>query len=102
MPQFSAMSPLNGGDFAHYYRDKEFPMDLNGALDFARPAIGIASFPFPIIIGHICGLLPTLNPQEYASMMGNTPGGMPVEFLNHPEYAFMAFPAINGGMVKVV
>lgn len=101
MPLFNAISPLNGGDLHDYYNDREYPYDLNGALDFCRPATGVAIFPFPLVVPTVQGLLPIVDRQEYALMMGALPKGPVIDLLYNPAAASSTFPAINGGMVKV-
>ncbi|MDE2429505.1 MAG: hypothetical protein KGM99_12295, partial [Burkholderiales bacterium] len=96
---FNAISPLNGGQLNTYYYDAEYPYDLNGALDFVRPATGVSKFPYPQTIGHVEGLLPLFNGMEYSLMLGKTPFGTWVGQL--PQDIGAIFPDVSGSMRKV-
>lgn len=102
MALFNAMSPLNGGDMQTYYRDWEYPYDLNAGLDYVRlPGEAQAFFPFPETIGVINGLAPLLDSFEKSIMLGQTPGSTPVDMLNNQLISNLAFPEISGAMVKI-
>lgn len=96
---FSAFSPLNGGTDRTYYQDKNYPIDLNGALDYSRVTNSPpAHFPFPVVIGAINGLVPLFTDLSLAMGYGKTPFGAWQG--EAPAPLSVAFPAINGGMVK--
>lgn len=102
---FSAFTPLAGGnDFGTYNRPTEYPYDLDGSLDFMRPATGYALMPFPPTIGYISGLLPLMNAQETAMMFGKTPFGSWAPGGAYPNTGAMlsqVFPDLTGGLRKV-
>jgi hypothetical protein len=97
---FNAFSPLSGGQMAGYYRDKDYPIDLNGALDYMRPASGVSVFPFPTVIGFIEGTLPLFDAQVFSTMWGERPTG---PWMGAPQGPLdLAFPNIQGGFSKAI
>lgn len=99
---FSAFSPLNGGDLSTYYRDNEYPYDLNGALDFTRPAtMPPAIMPTIPTIGWVQGLLPLFDKLELSMMFGGQPQGVWVGHVPSPQMINDIFPAMSGGLVKM-
>jgi hypothetical protein len=99
MQTFNAICPLNGGQLNTYYRDNEYPYDLNGALDYTRPALGVSVFPYPQSIGFIDGLIPQFNQLEFSLMKGKNPYGTWVGDV--PQDLSWIFPNMSGGMRKV-
>lgn len=103
MALFSAFSPLNGGKLSDYYPDREYPIDLNGALNFVRYPHGasIAYFPYPQTIGFVVGLIPLMDNVERTTMLGITPGGAGVDILSNPVIQPIVFPDYQGGLEKI-
>lgn len=99
---FSAFSPLNGGDLSTYYRDNEYPYDLNGSLDYTRPAtMPPAIYPTIPTIGWIQGLVPLYDSLTLSMMYGDSPTGVWVGQVPSPSQMDLIFPAMSGGLVKM-
>ena len=74
---FNAFSPLAGVTPESMYKDKEYPLDLNGALDFTRPATGAAYYGQRPTIGYIEGLMPLMDvPVLQISAAPGVPSGL--------------------------
>ena len=99
MALFNAISPLNGGTLGTYYRDREYPIDLNGAQDYARPQLGMPVFPFPVVIGAVQGLVPCMDALQFSLMLGRNPMGPYIG--QGPRNLASVFPDITGSMAKV-
>lgn len=99
---FSVMSPLNGGTLDTWYRDNEYPYDLNGALDYVRPRqMPPAHYPQVPTIGYIQGCTPLMNDLSYSTMYGKTPFGVWVGEVPNELGMMAIFPNIGGGLRKV-
>jgi hypothetical protein len=101
MKMFSAFSPLNGGRADTYGYPVEYPYDLDGSLDFMRPATGVTLFPFPGVIGHVEGLCPQYDDMQRAvsSVQFNS---SVLNILNmSTDQQAIVFPDIMGGLRKV-
>lgn len=99
MSLFNAISPLNGGNIGDYYKDWQYPLDLNGAQDYTRPQTGFSPFPYPLTVGYVSGLLPLMDAQTYFNMRGDQPFG---PFIGAaPANLEAVFPNIQGGLQKV-
>jgi len=98
---FSAFSPLAGGTLDTYYRDNEYPYDLNGALDFTRGSVLVAPMPYPPTIGWVQGLLPMQNIIGLGLVTGKTPTGTWVGEVPNNFGMQAIFPNIGGGLRKV-
>jgi hypothetical protein len=100
--QFSAFSPLNGGTPDTYYRDYEYPYDLNGSLDFVRPKGANAAFPFPVSIGYVQGLIPLADNLQFDLMRGQDGFGPWIgAYPNTAQQLAWVFPDMQGGLQKV-
>lgn len=94
----NAISPLNGGNFQDYYKDWNYPVDLNGSLDYMRPQMHMAPMPYPETIGYVQGLLPLMDRLVWHDMKGKTPFG---PYIGTVPYSLDAiFPSIGGGLAK--
>lgn len=99
MPLFNAISPLNGGNVWDYYKDSDYPMDLNGSQDYMRPAKSVSPFPYPLALAYVQGLIPLMDRQTFFNMRGDTPFG---PFIGAaPANLEAVFPSITGGLMKV-
>lgn len=103
---FNAFSPLNGGTLGDYYLDSEYPFDLDGSLDYTRPAtMPPAIYGFPDQLGkrmqNISGFLPQFNSLEFSMMFGKTPWGTWVGTVPDQETLGSIFPNFGGGLRKV-
>lgn len=96
---FNAFSPLNGGNLDTYGYGSESPFDLDAGLDFTRPAIGFATFPFPVLLGYIDGFIPLQNNLEYSIMRGRNPFGPWQGVQSAPDQ--VVFPNLMGSLAKV-
>ena len=95
---FDAIRNLNGGNVEDYYKDWQYPLDLNGSLDFMRPQTGVSPMPYPQTIGYFSRLLPFMDRIVWTDMRGKTPFG---PFIGTVPYSLDAiFPSINGGLAK--
>ena len=96
---FSAISVLNGGNLDNYYSDQTYPIDLNGAQDYMRTSLSPpAHFPFPVVIGAVQGLGRFFDAEVFSMGIAKTASG---PWQGMPQAPLIvAFPDINGGMVK--
>lgn len=102
MADFSAFSPLNGGDPRTYGYGVEYPYDLDASLDFTRPATGVSIFPFPQTIGHSEGLCPLYDEMWGAiSATGINATVLNVLNMGNAQQSFV-FPDLQGGLRKVL
>lgn len=101
MALFNAMSPLNGGTLDTYFYKTEYPYDLDASLDYTRPALGRAIYPYPLTTGWVSGFCPQFNSQEQALMLGKLPSGPNVNMMYGQIDWAAAFPDLSGGLVKV-
>lgn len=95
-------NPLAGGnDLGVFARGAESPFKTRGE-DFTRPQHGYTLFPFPVVLGAICGFSPQFNDLEFSMMRGRLPFGSWVGA--HPataEQQSFVFPDLMGGLQKV-
>ncbi|MHB8387519.1 MAG: hypothetical protein ACYDAO_09395 [Thermoplasmataceae archaeon] len=97
MDNFSAFSPMAGGTLDTYYRDNEYPYDLDASLDYVRVTDTFSVWPHPDTIGHVEGLVPMFDSLEYSLMKGKTPyGGL----MGNNTPVNVVFPDLSGGMIK--
>lgn len=99
MAIMNAISPLAGGNLWTYYKDKDYPIDLNGALDYMRPQEGVSPFPFPVLVGHVQGLIPLFDAMTFSMMTGREPFGPYIG--QGPRNMESVFPGSFGGLSKV-
>lgn len=99
MQTFSAFSPLNGGQLSTYYNDRTYPLDLNGAQDYTRPATAFAVFGYPYSINYLAGLVPQFTNDSLAMAYGEKPSGPWTGTV--PWELTTIFPNIQGGLPKL-
>lgn len=95
----NAFSPLNGGSLATYNYASESPYDLDAGLDFTRQATGVSTFPFPVVLGWVQGVLPLSNNLEWSIMLGKVPTGPWTGMM--PTDLAAIFPNQMGSLMKV-
>lgn len=99
---FSAyVSPaLQAGVPRTYYRDKNYPMDLNGSQDYSRLGLpgGGNIGPYPVMTGFINVTQRMIDQFILRSATAENPFG---PWVGQPQGpGFLAFPQISGGLVK--
>jgi hypothetical protein len=91
---------LQAGVVGTYYRDKAYPIDLNGAQDYGR--MGIAGGgnigPFPVMTNVLKVTAPMIDQFILRAATAENPFGPWVGAPQGPGY--LAFPQISGGLVK--
>lgn len=102
MSDFSAFSPLNGGDPGTYGYGVEYPYDLDASLDFMRPATGVSPMPYPEVIGHVEGMSP-LYDEMWGAISATSINAQVLNVLAaSTRQQSLVFPEIQGGLRKVL
>lgn len=90
---------IRAGEFSDYYNDRAYPLDLNAAQDYTRPAGAGAVFPFPVVIGAVQTKMALMDQLIFDGAVAKTPYG---PWVGAPQGApALAFPRnIFGVMLK--
>ena len=99
---FSAFTPLAGGQLDTYAYASESPMDLDASLDFTRQATGRSIFPFPVAIPSTMGVCPLYDELGRFMSSVNVNGTVLTNITGlSQDDKSVVFPNIMGGLRKV-
>jgi hypothetical protein len=102
--QFSAFSPLNGGQLSGMYplNQESLPVHLDAGEHYTRGYAQWGPVPYPPVIGHVDGFVPMYDESEFALWYGLKGSGFSVPVMNSQDALNFAFPTITGALAKTL